>query len=259
MSRQKKHRISNWLYNRAFFTRFYESKAGRSSVVFFWNDLLARFLDRIPINGTLLEIGAGPGLMAARILEHRPDLQIIVTDFSPKMLALARATIEKTALDNKSSSGRLDQVVFARANAMDLSGFAEYTLDGIYSLGALKHFPDPLTGLLQAKNILADGGIMYFADSCTDGMFTGIRKIIKQIKLPPLLGIFLGPIIYFGLKRESPSISEIKSWTNAFDSCGTIDVQFFSDNSIFKLLYQKKERCATNEDISAQIGCECTR
>jgi len=240
MSQQKNHRISNWLYNRGFFTRFYERKAGRFSVDFFWSDLLARFLDRIPINGTLLEIGAGPGLMAARILEHRPDLQIIVTDYSPKMLALAKANIEKTAPDNKSSSGRLDQVVFTRANAMDLSEFENRTLDGIYSLGALKHFPDHLTGLLQAKLALADGGIMYFADSCTDGMLAGIKKIIKQIKLPLILNLFLGPIIYFALKRESPSISEIKSWTNAFDSCGTLDVQFFSDNSIFKLLYQKK-------------------
>lgn len=250
MSRQKKHSISNWLYNRAFFTRFYERKAGRFSADFFWNDLLVRFLDRIPENATLLEIGAGPGIMAAKILEHRPDLKIIVTDYSPTMLDRARTNIDKT--------GCKDRAVFARANAMDLSEFSGRTLDGIYSLGAVKHFPDPFTGMLQAKNILADGGIMYVADSCTDGALAGVKKIIKQIKLPLILSVFLGPIIYFGLKRESPSTTEVHSWADAFGSYGTLDIQIFPDNSIFTLIYQKKDHGAAGEKITPRIGIEST-
>jgi ubiquinone/menaquinone biosynthesis C-methylase UbiE len=220
--------------------------AGRFSAEFIWDDLLARFLNRIPDNATLLEIGAGPGILAAKILEHRPDLKIIVTDYSSKMLGLARANVAKVACD--------DRAVFARANAMDLSAFSDSAIDGIYSMGAVKHFPDPLTGMLQAKNILADGGIMYFADSCTNGALAGVKKIIKQIKLPLILSAFLGPLIYFGLKRESPSTTEIKSWTGAFGEYGTLDVHFFLDNSIFTLVYQKKERGAYDVDIPTRIG-----
>lgn len=249
MPRDKNYPISNWLYNKGFFVRFYERMAGRFSAEYFWNDLLARFLERVPKNAALLEIGAGPGLMAAKILKHRPDVRIIVTDYSPKMLELARTNVAKVA------PGRAE---FIRANAMDLSQFADQTIDGIYSLGAVKHFPDPLKGMLQAKRVLADGGIMYFADSCTDGAFAGIRKIMKQIKLSPILGIFLGPIIYCALKRESPCVSTIKSWPPAFGSYGTLDVQFSSDNSIFTLIYQNKERCEADVDMPARIGCNDT-
>jgi ubiquinone/menaquinone biosynthesis C-methylase UbiE len=244
--------ISNWLYNRTWFTRLYERMAGRFSAEFIWDDLLARFLDRIPGNATLLEIGAGPGILAAKILKHRPDVHIIVTDYSPAMLDLARTNVEKAISEDTGSSGQTDRAAFAVANAMDLSAFSNQTLDGIYSMGAVKHFPDPLTGILQAKNILNDGGIMYFADSCTDGVLAGVKKIIKQIKLPLILSVFLGPIIYFALKKESPATSVIRSWPDAFGG-GILNVDFFLDNSIFTLLYQKKERGADDVDIPARI------
>jgi SAM-dependent methyltransferase len=224
--------------------------AGRFSAHFFWNDLRARFLDRVPQNATLLEIGAGPGNMAAKILEHRSDIKIIVTDYSPKMLDLARANVAKIAPE---------RAEFARANAMDLTSFSDSTIEGIYSLGAVKHFPDPLEGMLQAKGILADGGIMYFTDSCQDGMVSGMKKIIKQIKLPLILSVLLGPLIYLGLKRESPSITDIVSWPDAFGGGGILDVQFFLDNSIFTLIYQKKDPCAADADIPARIEQEITQ
>lgn len=245
MSQQKKNRVSNWLFNRTLFTRFYERKAGRFSAEFFWDDVCARFLDRIPENATLLEIGSGPGFMAAKILEHRPDLHLIVTDYSPKMLDLARINVGKVAPG---------KAIFALTNAMDLAAFATHTIDGIYCLGSIKHFPNPVTALLQAKEILADGGIMYFADSCSDGMSKGIKKIIKQIKLPLILSFFLGPIIYFGFKRESPSTTEVKSWKNAFEWFGILDIQFFLDNSIFTLTYKKRYSCSPDDDIPAKIG-----
>jgi len=250
MPQQKKHRLSNWLYNRAWFTRLYERMAGRFSAEFFWDDLLARFLDQVPKNATLLEIGAGPGIMAAKILAHRPDVKIIVTDFSPKMLDLAKANVAKAAPDNEAPP----RAILAQANAMNFSGFLGRTIEGIYSLGAVKHFPDPLTGILQAKNLLADGGIMYFADSCTDGAVEGVKKIIKHMRLPLILSIFLGPMIYFGLKRESPSTTEVKSWAAAFGTFGKLDIQFFSGNSIFTLIHQKKYSCASDEKIPARIG-----
>jgi ubiquinone/menaquinone biosynthesis C-methylase UbiE len=245
MSREKKHSISNWLYNRAFFTRFYERKAGRFSAEFFWDDVCARFLERIPHKGNLLEIGAGPGNLAAKILEHRPDVHIIITDYSPRMLDLARINVGKTACG--------DRAEFAIANAMDLSGFTGRIIDGIYCLGAAKHFPDPAACLLQAKDLLTEGGIMYFSDSCQDGMLKGMKKIIKQIKLPLLLSLFLGPLIYLGLKKESPATTQVQSWAETFGHYGTLDIQFFLDNSIFTLIYQKKDREKGSETIPPRI------
>lgn len=121
-----------------------------------WNDFLATFLRQILDGGTLLEIGAGPGFLAIRILENRPDLKIIVTDYSPKMIELAKGNLAKVSHKNDNFSVRPEQVEFAQANAMNLSNFANCKIDGIYSMGAIKHFPKPLNCLYQARNVLSD-------------------------------------------------------------------------------------------------------
>ncbi len=75
---------------------------------------------------------------------------------------------------------RKAQLEYVQANAMDLAKFADRKVDGVYSMGAAKHFPEPLDCLYQANNVLADGGIMYFADSCADGKYSGTKEIVAS-------------------------------------------------------------------------------
>jgi ubiquinone/menaquinone biosynthesis C-methylase UbiE len=216
--------------------------AGRFAVDVLWDGFLAKFLSRIPDGGTLLEVGAGPGLLAAGIIENRPSLKIIVTDYSPQMLDLARANLAKISHKNDDISERPDQVEFAQANAMDLSDFAHRKIEGIYSMGAIKHFPEPLHCLYQASTVLSDGGIMYFADSCSDGTYSGTKAIIAKLNLPSIASLLLRPILHLGLKREAPSAHEVKSWVSDFGDGGEIEVAFSMGGSMFRLMYQKNER-----------------
>ena len=135
-----------------------------------------------------------------------------------------------------------NQLEFAQANAMDLSTFADREIDGIYSMGAIKHFPEPLDCLHQASNVLADGGIMYFADSCADGTYSGTKEIVAKLNLSRIASLLMRPIIHFSLKRESPSASEVTSWRSNFGCDSELEVAFSSGGSMFTLMYQKNER-----------------
>ena len=189
----------------------------------------------------MLEVGAGPGLLAKRILDDRPDLRLIVTDYSPQMLDLARANLERSSADTEEAEKHRDRFELVQANAMDLSIFAGRGLDGVYSMGAIKHFPDPVQGLCQSASTLAVGGILYFADSCSDGTLEGTRALVARLSLSRAPRTLLTPLIHLGLKRESPSASEVESWASASDCGGAIDVEFSEGRSMFKLTLKKTE------------------
>ena len=193
MKQQRNHRISDWLYHTTFFTRFYGRMAGRFAVEVLWDDFHKNFLSRVPAGGTILEVGAGPGLLALRILKSRPSMKIIVTDFSPNMLELAKANLAKASRENNEIAAHKAQLECVQANAMDLSQFVNCKIDGVYSMGAAKHFPDPVVCLNQARGVLADRGVMYFVDSCADGKYSGTKEIVAKLNISPITGIFFTP------------------------------------------------------------------
>ena len=211
--------------------------AGRFANVL-WGNFLTNFLNKIPDGGTILEIGAGPGLQAIKILEHRPDLKIIVTDFSPKMLELAKDNLNKAAKNNKKIAATGHQLEFVQANAIDLSQFINREIDGVYSMGAIKHFGEPLKCLYQAKNIVSRHGVLYFTDFCSDGKYSGVKEIAENLNLSPLMSRLMSPIIYIGIKREAPSRSEVMSWTREFADGSELKAHFNLVGLIIILTYQ---------------------
>ncbi len=237
MKNQRSHYLSQLLYKNAAFVRFYERMAGRFANIL-WDNFHNNFLNKIPDGATLLEIGAGPGLQAIRILEHRPDLTIIATDFSPKMLELAKANLNKAINNNNKIAVISNQLSFVEANAIDLSQFSNRKIDGVYSMGAIKHFSEPLACLNQAKNIISQHGVMYFTDFCADGEYSGAKEIVSNLNLSPLMSLLMSPIIYMGIKREAPSSAEVMSWTREFGDGTELKAQFYSGGFIFTLTNQ---------------------
>lgn len=68
-----------------------------------YQDALDLFCTHLTIRGAaILELACGPGNITSYLLSKRPDLRILATDLSPKMLALAQAnnpTVECRLLD----------------------------------------------------------------------------------------------------------------------------------------------------------------
>jgi SAM-dependent methyltransferase len=55
-----------------------------------YHDTFDVFCDLLPANASVLELACGPGNITRYLLEKRPDLQILATDLSPRMLELCR-------------------------------------------------------------------------------------------------------------------------------------------------------------------------
>ena len=67
-------------------------------------------------------------------------------------------------------------------------------------MGAIKHFAEPLKCLSQAKNIISKLGVQYFTDFCSDGEYSGIKKIVSNLNLSPFMSRLMSPIIYMGVE-----------------------------------------------------------
>jgi tRNA (cmo5U34)-methyltransferase len=105
----------------------------------------------------ILDVGAGTGLLADRILRRLPDARLTLLDFSEPMLAQARARF--------AGSGAAVDIRLGDHATADLGG----PWDAIVSALSIHHLPDPEKRRLYARALaaLAPGGIFVNADNVT--------------------------------------------------------------------------------------------
>ncbi|NUY80006.1 class I SAM-dependent methyltransferase [Flavobacterium sp. MAH-1] len=60
-----------------------------------YDDSYDAFLSNLKPNAHVLEVGCGPGNITRYLLEKRPDLNLLATDFAPNMIELAQANNPK--------------------------------------------------------------------------------------------------------------------------------------------------------------------
>lgn len=99
-------------------------------------DLLAHLVARrYRPGGVVLDLGAGSGLVAARVLAAVPEARIVAVDSSPAMTELARRRLQGTG----------DRVVFIQGDIADLSAVALPRADYQFVLlvQVLHHIPHP--------------------------------------------------------------------------------------------------------------------
>lgn len=101
----------------------------------------------LPESGRLLDLGCGPGAVAARIQERRPRLEIVGLDRDAGLLALARARVR-----------------VVRADAACLP-FPSASFDGVHARLVLRHLSAPEATLAEARRVLRRGGRIIVADS----------------------------------------------------------------------------------------------
>jgi SAM-dependent methyltransferase len=101
----------------------------------------------LPDSGRVLDLGCGPGFVAARILGRRPRLDLVGLDRDPVVLGRARAHI---------------RVVEADAEHLP---FAPESFDCVYARLVLRHLPRPLRVLRDAHRVLRPGGRVIALDT----------------------------------------------------------------------------------------------
>jgi ubiquinone/menaquinone biosynthesis C-methylase UbiE len=108
-------------------------------------------------SGEYLEVGAGPGALAAMIAEGTPGVHITAVDISTDMVAVASRHIEEKDLQHK--------VHCTVADAKDAAAIESLgRFDLVYSAFSLHHWKDPGECIGNLWNVLKSDGILYIYD-----------------------------------------------------------------------------------------------
>jgi ubiquinone/menaquinone biosynthesis C-methylase UbiE len=97
--------------------------------------------------GDVLEIGAGSGAMAAEVLDDHDDVTLTVSDFDPRMVAVAAQRLERFG----------SRVTVRRADATALP-FADASFDAVLSWVMLHHTVEWEQVLAEVMRVLRPGG-----------------------------------------------------------------------------------------------------
>ena len=112
-------------------------------------DLAGRL--NVTTGSSVLETAAGTGVLTRHLMQKvPPDAQIISTDFSPAMLAVAEGNLPSA-----------DNVSYQEANGVDLP-FEEQSFDVVVCQFGVMFFPDVEQGYREARRVLKEGGEFLF-------------------------------------------------------------------------------------------------
>jgi SAM-dependent methyltransferase len=114
-------------------------------------------LGALGIGGRYLEIGPGPGVLAATIAQSNPDVQITGVELSPDMASVAREYVGGKGLE--------DRVQFVVGDAEDgdlINVLGKFDL--VYGTYTLHHWKDPKKVIRNLIGAVADGGVLYLYD-----------------------------------------------------------------------------------------------
>ena len=105
--------------------------------------------------GSLLDLGTGPGYLPVEIVKRAPDINITGVDLSRKLIHISRANAQKAGLSS--------QLSFEVGNSARLR-FGDAVFDMVISTGMLHSLKNPVNVLMEIKRVLKDGGNAWIYD-----------------------------------------------------------------------------------------------
>jgi len=135
----------------------------------------------------VLDVGCGGGQTAIRLKEIYPHLSITGIDLSELMIARARKRTQRKGFVLK----------FQIADAQALP-FPDESFDVVYSLGSVKHWPDPLLGIAECWRVLKQGGELLLTDNISDATREQVIRFYEIAGFPKL---FKKPVTSIMYKR----------------------------------------------------------
>lgn len=97
----------------------------------------------------ILDVGCGGGQFALRLAERFPDIEIVGVDLSAEQVARAQHRARG-----------LPRLSFRQGSALELP-FGGDEFDLVYSIGSLKHWPDPYVGLRECVRVAKRGAPLF--------------------------------------------------------------------------------------------------
>ena len=125
--------------------------------------LLELALDNDPC-GPALDVGTGTGDVARRLLEHRPGMQIVVSDIAHDMTRVARENLSD---------------VFAVDGDAQLLPFQDECFGLVLSSSVFQWIEELPAAFAECRRILRPGGLFAFAMFC-DGTLAELNSVFRQ-------------------------------------------------------------------------------
>ena len=109
--------------------------------------------------GSILDVGTGPGWLLLRLHEKCPALQLNGLDVSPSMVARARK--------NMANAGLAEIIMIKEGNVEDMP-LNDDSFDIVVSTGSIHHWKEPTRALNEVHRVLKPGGYGLMYDLVSD-------------------------------------------------------------------------------------------
>ena len=130
-----------------------------------------QLVDKIPVNGKVLEIAPGPGYFCIE-LAKLGDYQITGLDISKSFVEIARRNAVEAGI----------KADFREGNASDMP-FPDDTFDFTFCQAAFKNFSEPIRAIAEMYRVLKPNGTAVIVDLCNDASPEEIEREIKGMGL----------------------------------------------------------------------------
>jgi len=122
-------------------------------------------------DGSILDIGTGPGWLLITLQQKSPILRLTGLDVSPAMVAEARK--------NLANAGLSEMIAVKEGNASRLP-FADSSFDTVVSTGSIHHWKEPTVGLNEVYRVLKPGGYALIYDIVSDTPAAVLRETARE-------------------------------------------------------------------------------
>jgi ubiquinone/menaquinone biosynthesis C-methylase UbiE len=140
--------------------------------------------------GSMLDLGTGPGYLPIEIVKRAPGIHITGVDLSRKLIHMARVNAQK--------AGRLSQLSFEVGNSSRLR-FDDAVFDMVISTGMLHSLKKPVDVLIEIKRVLKPGGDAWIYDPANVIQYIDKKKWRASLNLRERL--FLWAFRIMGLHK----------------------------------------------------------
>ena len=122
-------------------------------------EVIARDILNYCSEGSILDVGTGPGWLLVKLHQQSPRLRLMGLDASPSMVAKAQKNMANAELFD------IVEIKEGKANHMP---FDDSSFDTVVSTGAIHHWKEPTAGLNETYRVLKHGGYALMYDLVSD-------------------------------------------------------------------------------------------
>jgi len=146
-----------------------------TSVFLHHYELIAKDILSYCAEGSLLDIGTGPGRLLVKLHQRSPGMRLIGIDSSPSMVAKAQ--------ENMADAGLSDAIEIKKGNASQIP-FGDDSFDIVVSTGSIHHWKDPTAGLNEVHRVLKPGAYALMYDLVSDTPASIVKEMVRDFGKP---------------------------------------------------------------------------